>query len=92
MGFRDLDPENAESWSLYFRLQDQQRAGGFDVLGLDYAVLPVVFDVYGIPQADRRAVFEDLCVINSEMQKYRARKRETEQQFAKLRRSQSRSR
>ena len=75
LGFPDLDPENGEAWGLYNRLQSQVRIG-MDVVGLDYTVLPVAFDLYQILDAERVEVFEKLMVIDHEAMEERARQRE----------------
>lgn len=73
-GFPELLPENAEAWGLYFTLQDQQRVG-MDLLGLDYGVLPAVFELLEVPRAERRLLFEKLAIVNHAEQAHRAEKR-----------------
>jgi hypothetical protein len=72
--FPTLWPQNLVAWDLYWKLQDQQRVGGFDVLGLDYTVLPVAFACYAIPRAEWRLLFEKLMTINREVAAHRARR------------------
>ena len=78
-GFPELLPENADAWRLYFVLQDQQRVG-MDLLGLDYTVLPIVFDLEGVPHAARPLLFEKLAVVNHAEQAQRAEKRRQDEQ------------
>ena len=80
-GFPTLDehPEGADALQFYFRIGDQQRAGGWELLGLDYTVLPLVFDLYGIPPGERVRLFEALQAINAEVQSWREEKREIEE-------------
>jgi hypothetical protein len=86
-GFPPLDPEHHDAWSIFQAVNDQVRIG-MDVVGLDYAVLPPVFDLYGIPQAERRLLFEYIAILNGAQQKHRALQREREQSQAAERQSQ----
>lgn len=84
--FPGLTGLSASAWELYALLQDQQRAGGLDVIGLDYGVLPVVFDVYEVPRGPvRRRLFERIVWINHAVGAHRAAQRELEAQRAKAR-------
>lgn len=76
--FPDLAPGNALAWALYQQVEDQVRIG-MDVVGLDYAVLPAVFDLYSIPQEDRRDLFEKIVILNRANQEHRSRQRALEQ-------------
>ena len=71
------DAEAQEAWDTYFRLHGQQRAG-LELLGLDWAVLPVAFDLWGIPRRARPGLFDRLCVMDREVQRWRERLRKQE--------------
>ena len=75
----DDHPEGADALQFYFRVGDQQRAGGFGLLGLDYTVLPLAFDLYGIPPSERIRLFENLQAINAEVQAWREEQRELDE-------------
>lgn len=79
--FPPLPDEAQEAWALYMLLQDQQRVG-MDVIGLDYTVLPVAFDVYEIPAPRRRRVFEQLVTLNHEFTRHRVKQSELKAQQA----------
>lgn len=55
--------ENIPAFLLFSELATQWRMGYAGPTGLDYAVLPAVFDVYPIAPADRRAMFDDIRVM-----------------------------
>lgn len=78
--------EALEAWNLYLLLQDQQRIG-MDVIGLDYTVLPVVFDVYEVPRWRRRVLFEQLVTLNHAFTGHRARQREREAEEQRAKRA-----
>ena len=81
-----LEGLSAQAWDVYALLQDQQRAGGMDVIGLDYAVLPFVFDLYDVPVgATRRRLFERIVWVNHAVNAHRAAERELEAQWPALR-------
>lgn len=85
-GFPMLDGLAAQAWDLYALLQDQQRAGGMDVIGLDYGVLPFVFDLYDVPPGPtRRKLFERIVWVNHAVNAHRADERELEAQKQKAR-------
>lgn len=72
-----LDPANHLAWTLFQQIEDQVRVG-MEVVGLDYGVLPAVFDLYGVPQAERRLLFEKVVVLNRARQHDRARTKQRE--------------
>lgn len=76
--FEPLETRNEPAWDLYTRLQDQQRVGMAGGMGLDYAVLPVAFDVYEVPPALRRELFEKLMVINRTVTQHEGQRRKEE--------------
>lgn len=78
-GFPPLDDENVDAWQLYLLLDDQVIVGGFDVIGLDYQVVPVAFDSYRVPEVDRPLLFEKLIILNSEARTYRRRLKERQE-------------
>lgn len=72
--FPPLDPEHVEAWTIFQAVAGQQRIG-MDVIGLDYAVLPTVFDLYGVPPGDdRRVLFERIAILSEAQQADRARR------------------
>jgi hypothetical protein len=77
-GFPPLDPEHHDAWSIFQAVNDQVRVG-MDVVGLDYAVLPAVFDLYAIPTGERRFLFERIAILNRAQQEHRALERQREQ-------------
>ncbi len=76
--FPELDAENLTAWAIYQRVEDQVRVG-MDIVGLDYTVLPTVFELYGIPREEWRLTFEKVVEINRAQQQERAIQRVTEQ-------------
>ena len=78
--FPELDEANAFAWTLYLRVSDQQRVG-MDVIGLDYSVLPPIFDLYGVAAADRPLLFEKIGLVNNACQEHRQRRREHDKQL-----------
>lgn len=76
-GFPPLHPANAEAWDLYMTIQDQQRVG-MDVLALDHGAIETAFRIYGVPEADRRLLYEKLLVMDHECQRRRQEEREQE--------------
>nr|SPS06210.1 conserved protein of unknown function [Candidatus Nitrotoga fabula] len=55
--------ENWPSFQIFCSLRTQWRTGFNGATGLDYGVLPVVYDIYGIEQNQRLAMFENLMVM-----------------------------
>jgi hypothetical protein len=51
-------------------LLSQWRVGAMGATGLDYAVLPVVFDLVDVPKADRSSVFADIRVMEDAALEY----------------------
>jgi hypothetical protein len=56
-------PEHEDAVLLFLRCQTQWRVGGIGVVGLDYAVVLQVMDLYAV--GDRRQALEDLQVMES---------------------------
>lgn len=82
--FPALSALNAQAWELYGTIQDQQRAGGMDVIGLDYTVVPIVFSIYEVPPGRaQRMLFERLILINRAVSEHRSQQRELEAQRTK---------
>lgn len=69
-GFAQLEAPDVQAWNLWWLLQNQQRIG-MDVIGLDYAVLPAVFDLEGIVEEDRRALFHKLVALDHTFTQHR---------------------
>lgn len=75
--FPPLESENVLAWDLYMSVQDQQRVG-MDLIGLDYTVLPFAFELWEVPQDQRRLLFEKIALIDHQVTTRRAEKREQE--------------
>ncbi|KIA78839.1 hypothetical protein QR66_19275 [Chromobacterium piscinae] len=56
----ELWPENEPAWTLWQTMQTQWRTGPAGITGLDYAVLPAVWEGLAVPPADRAARFASL--------------------------------
>jgi hypothetical protein len=56
-------PEHEDAVLLFLRCQTQWRVGGIGVVGLDYAVVLQIMDLYAV--GDRRQALEDLQVMES---------------------------
>jgi hypothetical protein len=76
--FPTLGAANQPAWALYLEIQGQQRGGGFGPMGLDVTVLPTIFDLHQIPQAERLGLYQKLLVIDRVVQEHEAGKREKE--------------
>lgn len=59
----DVWPEHLAVCNLFIALTTQWRVGMAGATGLDYAALPAVMSLHGIPRKDRLEVFEDLRVL-----------------------------
>ncbi len=77
-GFPPLEPAHHEAWGIFQAINDQVRVG-MDVVGLDYGVLPAVFDLYDVPRSERRVLFEQIAILNGAQQKHRSLQRQREQ-------------
>lgn len=76
--FPMLDAANQTAWAIFQRVEDQVRVG-MDVVGLDYTILPTVFQLYDVPREDWRLTFEKIVEVNRAQQAERAIQRATEQ-------------
>lgn len=72
--FPDMPGRYVEAWSLFLLLMDQQRIG-MEPIGLDYTVLPAVFDLLGVEASERRRLFEDLVILSNAHNTHRSRER-----------------
>lgn len=61
----EIWPENAEPFGLFTQIMTQWRTGMNGATGLDYAVLPAVFEINDIAPARRAQAFADLRVMES---------------------------
>lgn len=61
-----LSPEEADSVDLFIALQTQWNVGPGGPVGINYASIPCVMDLQGIPAGDRRTLFDDLRVMERE--------------------------
>ena len=59
--------ENWESVMLFIRMMTQWRTTMGGVIGLDYSVLQILFDLYDI--SNRQQVFEDIQIMEREAMK-----------------------
>jgi hypothetical protein len=59
----EIWPENTRAVEVFVALSTQWRTGFSGATGLDYSVLPVVFDLHGLGKAKRQAVFPDLQIM-----------------------------
>lgn len=84
--FPDLEPDDFEAWHLFLLLQDQQRIG-MEPIGLDYNVLPAVFDLEGVPQDRRRRRFHELVTLNHVSQAHWAGERKKRQEADRARKA-----
>lgn len=57
-------PENLPAVQVFIALGTQWRVGMSGATGLDYSVLPAVFDIHGI--TDRKKAFSDLQIMENE--------------------------
>lgn len=69
----DLDDTAVEMWPdtersihLFIDLATQWRVGMSGATGLDYAAIPPVLDMRGIPAPERGALFDDLRLMEIE--------------------------
>lgn len=62
----DVWPENLLAVETFIAMSTQWRFGYAGPIGLDYAALPAVFDITGVPALDRADAFEGLRVMESE--------------------------
>lgn len=56
-------PEHWVALELFTQLLTQWRTGFNGATGLDYAVLPVVFDLNGIEKDQQRARFDEIRIM-----------------------------
>ena len=56
-------PEHQVAVSVFSKLSPQWRTGFAGATGLDYAALPTVFRLAGVPRADWPHLFEDIRVM-----------------------------
>lgn len=62
----ELWAENQKALELFIALDSQWRTGFNGRTGLDYNVLPVVFDLHGVEEADRKELFPKLQIMERE--------------------------
>lgn len=67
-GYADVEvyPDNWPALWLFRDLATQWRVGMGGATGLDYAALPAVMDLRGVPQAERAELFDCLQVLEAE--------------------------
>ena len=55
-----LWPDNQRSWSLFLQVETQWRTAMGGATGLDYSILPLVFEMNCVPREDWKELFDDL--------------------------------
>lgn len=63
----EVYPENWQALRVFLAMQTQWRIGRFGVVGLDYAVLPLVERQIGVRRSKRRDVFAAVQVLEGEV-------------------------
>lgn len=58
-------PCHAVAFAVFSDLRTQWRAGMGGATGMDYAAIPVVMDLHGVPPAERRECFRQLRVMEA---------------------------
>jgi hypothetical protein len=58
-------PDNAQSVATFMALSTQWRMGARSPVGLDYAAIPAVLRLRGIPRAEHAQLFADIQVMES---------------------------
>lgn len=53
------------AFEIFTSIGSQWRVGMSGPTGLDYAVLPAMWQLFSVPKKDRSAVFEDLRVLEN---------------------------
>lgn len=66
-------PDTQAAIHLFLDMSTQWRSGFSGRTGLDYAALPTVLDLRGIPAAEREGLFDDLRVMEIETLKLQAK-------------------
>lgn len=59
----DIYPDNARPVRLFMDLLTQWRMGPSGPTGLDYAALPTVMRLRGVPQTERSGLFDDIRIM-----------------------------
>lgn len=73
--FPTLTEAHYEAWQLWLLLHDQQRMG-MEPIGLDYGVLPAVFEIKGIPRERWSGLFDQLVALNHVAQAHYVQQRD----------------
>lgn len=60
-------PQNREAVVLFEAMRTQWRTGFGGPTGLDYSVLPTLFQLHGVKRSKRRELFEDLRAMEIEV-------------------------
>jgi hypothetical protein len=68
--------ENVDSLQWFHRLWSQWRHGFAGRTGLDYAVLPSMFELYEVPSERRRELFDDLQLMEDATLEWVAKEQE----------------
>lgn len=59
-------PDTLPAVNVFVAMATQWRTGMGGPVGLDYAALPAVFRLVGVPRAEWSGIFEDLRVMEAE--------------------------
>ena len=62
-------PDNIPACNVFIAMDTQWRCGYSGPTGLDYSVLPTVFDLIGLPPTERADTFDCVRVMESEAMK-----------------------
>lgn len=68
--------ENAVAWEVFVACASQWRLAGMAAVGLDYAAVAAVMGLLGLPDADRRACFHRVRVMEAAALEVWSRERE----------------
>lgn len=75
--FPVMPTDAAEAWAIFQAMQGQVRVG-MEIVGLDYGVLPMLFDLYGVPVTERRFRFEQIAILDHAQSEHRQIERQRE--------------
>jgi hypothetical protein len=59
----EIWPDNVAAVNVFISMSTQWRASFGGYIGLDYAALPAVLELVGVPRGERAAVFSDLRIM-----------------------------
>jgi hypothetical protein len=77
-------PENWKSLELFMALDTSWRYGMAGRTGIDYSVLPVLFDLHSVRPKDQLQVFQDIRVMESETLRLMAEEAKTRERVSRM--------